>query len=64
MSDILLKNGKINLVTYTDSSLNISNAFNVEADTTLNNQDTLQNKPSDFELNLENIILKRTLTVN
>jgi len=58
MSDILLKNGKINLVTYADSSLNISNAFNVEADTTQNNQDTLQKKILDFDLNLENIVLK------
>ena len=57
VSDILLKNGKVNLITYADSSLNISNAFNIEADTTQNNQDTLSKEASAFELNLEKIKL-------
>lgn len=57
-SKILFNNGKVNLVTYVDSSLNLINAFNPEWDSLQNNEDTLQEISSDFELNLEKIILK------
>ena len=57
VSDILLKNGKITLITYADSSLNITNPFITEHDTIINQEES-SNKTSDFELNLEKIMLR------
>jgi len=58
LSKILLENGKVTLVTYADSSLNLLNTFDIKPDTSQNRHDTLQEEVSDFELNLEKIVLK------
>ena|GEM_PF-6107651 len=57
-SKIFLKNGKVALVTYADSSLNLVNAFNLKKDTLQQPQDTLPEKSLDYELNLEKIVLE------
>ncbi len=57
VSNILLKNGKITLVAYADSSLNITNPFITEHDTIINQEES-SNKTSDLELNLEKIMFR------
>ena len=55
-SKILLKNGRVALITYADSSLNLVNAFSLKQNTNLQQQDTLPEKSLDYELNLEKIV--------
>lgn len=57
-SKILLKNGRVTLITYADSSLNIANAFNIKPDTLQQYRDTITDKSLDFELNLEKVVLE------
>lgn len=57
-SKILLKNGRVSLVTYADSSLNLANACNIKQDTLQQYQDTLPEKSLDYELNLEKVVLE------
>ncbi len=57
-SKILLKNGRVALVKYADSSLNLISAFNKKQDTLQQWQDTLPEKSLDYELNLEKVVLE------
>lgn len=58
VSKILLENGTINLIAYSDSTFNLMRAIGTEPDTTIKVDDTIS-KPSDFELNLDKIVLKK-----
>lgn len=53
VSQIILKNGEINLITYADSSFNLTNAFNLKQDTLSSDLDT-----ANFNLDLKRIALK------
>ncbi|HHE65034.1 MAG TPA: AsmA family protein, partial [Bacteroidetes bacterium] len=57
VSQIFLKNGKANLITYNDSTFNLTNAFKFRQDTLLNNSDTTKKEQADFELDLKRIAL-------
>ena len=54
-SKIHLKNGRVTLVTYADSSLNLLNALSSEQDTILQHQDTIQEESFEYKLNLEKV---------
>lgn len=58
VSDVLLKNGNLRLITKADSSLNIIDALGIETDTNQTSRDTLQELNSDFDLNLEVVKLR------
>ena len=57
VSQIILKNGKVNLITYSDSTFNLTNAIKFRQDTLLNNSDTTKKEQAVFELDLKRIAL-------
>ena len=58
VSKVFLENGTINLIAYSDSTFNLMRAIGTEPDTTIKVDDTIS-KSSDFELNLDKIVLKK-----
>ena len=59
VSDVMLKNGSLRLITVADGSLNIINAIGMEADTSQNsNDDYVKNTNPDFNLDIDIVKLR------
>ena len=57
VTKVRIENGKVNIVSYTDSTINLVNAIGLHQDTTLVAKDSISNQESDLILDISHVVV-------